>query len=232
MSEAQQQDIVNWFNKTYKNRGQLYLRPKTAYYVFLEMLKAKKGQSYLDIACGLGRLLEVGQEYGLNTSGIDISDVAIEKCKAQFPELDLRVTNAEALPFEDGSFDLVTCIGSLERMLNHKKVLQEMKRVGKEDCQYCILVRNADTKSWKYYKTLLGFKNKKGHQDAKSLTQWQQLFKSSGFKILKVYPDQYDIKKTQNFLSFGLKKIDYKKIEQQENGLSNTGKFIFILKKK
>ena len=232
MSNTQQQEIINWFNKTYKNRGQLYLRPKTAYYIFLEMLEAKSGHSYLDIACGLGRLLDVGQEYNLKTSGIDISDVAIEKCKAQFPDLDLRVANAETLPFEGTSFDLVTCIGSLERMLNHKKVLQEMIRVGKKDCKYCILVRNANTKSWKYLKTFLGLKNKKGHQDAKSLDHWSELFESSGFKILKVYPDQYQIKKTQKILNFGLKKIDYKKIEVPKSGLSNTGKFIFILQKR
>ncbi|WP_299111713.1 class I SAM-dependent methyltransferase [uncultured Winogradskyella sp.] len=231
MTANRQQEVTKWFNGTYSKRGNWYLRPTKAYYIFLELLGAKEGQKYLDIACGLGRLLEASTEYGLDSYGIDISSVAIEKIKEKFPDFNARVANAEELPFNDKTFDLVTCIGSLERMLNIPLALQEMQRVGKQDCNYCILVRNSEANSWKYIKALLNLKNKKGHQDAKNLEEWTTIFKTAGYKIDGVYPDQYSIIKKLKLRSFGLKKINYKQLVNDNNPITKTEKFIFLLKK-
>jgi len=56
-----QEQITQWFNNTYAKRGFWYLRPKQAYFIYLEILKAKPNQKLLDIACGLGRLLEASE---------------------------------------------------------------------------------------------------------------------------------------------------------------------------
>ena len=59
---TKQQSVADWFDQTYRLRGNSYLRPKQAYYIFLRMLGVNKGQKILDVACGLGRLLEVAIE--------------------------------------------------------------------------------------------------------------------------------------------------------------------------
>ena len=226
-----QEQIIQWFNNTYSKRGFWYLRPKHAYYIYLEVLEAKANQKLLDIACGLGRLLEASQDYGVEPYGIDISSVAIAKAKERFPNFKLQEANAEDLPFEDNTFDLITCIGSLERMVNRLDALKEMQRVGTNDCKYCFLVRNSETTSWQFFKKYLGLKNEKGHQDAKNLEAWKTLFNTAGFDVVNVYPDQYPLMKQKRLQSLGLKKINYKALVHSKQPIEKANEFLFVLKK-
>src|SRR6056297_1473121 len=97
--DNKQEEIKNWFNKTYSSRGKLYLRPVKAYYIFLELLAVEPGSKLLDVACGLGRLLEAATEYKCALSGIDISDVAVGKAQKKLPKANIVQGNAEELPF-------------------------------------------------------------------------------------------------------------------------------------
>jgi len=229
--EEDQEQIVRWFDNTYSKRGFWYLRPKSAYYIYLEILEAQANQKLLDIACGLGRLLEASQEYKVIPYGIDISSVAIAKAQERFPMFNLQVANAENLPFNDGTFDIMTCIGSLERMVNLEKVLKEMLRVGNEDCKYCFLVRNSETTSWQFFKKYLGLKNKQGHQDAKNLQEWNSVFKNAGFKVIKVYPDQYPLMKRIKRNNLWLKKVNYKRIVKTQMPIEKANEFLYLVKK-
>lgn len=229
-SESQEQ-IAQWFNTTYSKRGSWYLRPVQAYFIYLELLEAKSGQKLLDIACGLGRLLEASQDYNVIPYGIDISEVAIAKTQERFPDFNLRFANAEALPFDDHSFDLITCIGSLERMIHTHEALKEMLRVGHAESKYCILVRNSETTSWQFFKTFLRLKNKKGHQDAKNLSNWRSIFENAGFEVIAVYPDQYPLMKARRRRSLWLKQIDFKHIIQGNKVIEKANEFLFLLKK-
>nr|WP_321236190.1 class I SAM-dependent methyltransferase [uncultured Psychroserpens sp.] len=226
-----QEQITEWFNNTYTKRGSWYLRPVHAYYIYLEILKAKADQKLLDIACGLGRLLDASQDYNVEPYGIDISDVAISKAKERFPNFNLSVANAERIPFDDNSFDLITCIGSLERMLNTQNALKEMLRVGKQNSKYCFLVRNSETTSWQFFKTFLGLKNKKGHQDAKNLKEWTSIFEAAGFDVVNVYPDQYPLMKKARLKNLWLKNINYKEIIKNHEPIEKANEFLFLLKK-
>ncbi|MEM9544459.1 MAG: class I SAM-dependent methyltransferase [Bacteroidota bacterium] len=228
---VKQKEVVDWFDKMYARRGEFYLRPVRAYYVFLTLLNATNKDKLLDVACGLGRLLEAASEYGCELTGIDISSVAVEKAKQKLPNANISVANAEELPFESNHFDLITCLGSLERMINLNKVLNELFRVGKPDAKYCFLVRNSNTASWKYLKKGLGLQNKKGHQGANSLMEWNHIFDACGFKVEDVWPDQYPIFKKQLLKSFGLRSIDYKTPLRGSISIENANEFIFILSK-
>jgi ubiquinone/menaquinone biosynthesis C-methylase UbiE len=53
----------------------------------------------LDIACGTGRFLPFA------THGVDISENMIEVAQNKFPDKDLKVADAESLPFEDQSVE-------------------------------------------------------------------------------------------------------------------------------
>ena len=229
--ESQQAGVAEWFNKTYATRGERYLRPAKAYLVFLELLKVKPGQQLLDVACGMGRLLEAAKTYECNLTGIDISKIAVDKAREKVPEASLHVGNAECLPFNDGQFEIVTCIGSLERFLEVKNALHEMHRVGSAQASYCVLVRNANTAIWKYVYEGLNLRNKQGHQDAKTLQQWNALFTDNGFEVVEVIPDQYPLQKRKKWLSLGLKSIDYRAVIPSRLPLACANEFIFMLRK-
>lgn len=230
-TSTQQAEIKSWFDQTYKKRGEWYLRPVKAYYVFLELLEAKQNDNLLDVACGLGRLLEAASEYGCNLHGVDLSSIAVDKARVKLPQANILEANAEKLPFTNGQYDLITCLGSLERMIDLPAVLKELYRVGTEDAKYCFLVRNSNTASWKYIKKGLGLKNKKGHQGANTLEGWTALFKDTGFVVNDVWPDQYPIFKKQKLSSLGFKKVNYKKPVRNSQPIEETNEFVFLLKK-
>ncbi len=228
--ETTQDVIKEWFNKTYKLRGDLYLRPVRAYKIFPKLLGVKKGDKILDVACGLGRLLQACIPYDVGLYGVDISDVAVDKAKQNVPEAIIKEGNAEYLEFDNEIFDYVTCLGSLERMIDLKKVLSEIHRIAKRDAKFCFLVRNKNGFTW-LIKKKLGIVNKTGHQGAKSYREWEQLFIESGYKILNVYPDQYPIKKRELITSLGLGKVDYKSVSKPLIPLKYVHEYIFILSK-
>ncbi|MCU0865772.1 MAG: class I SAM-dependent methyltransferase [Planctomycetes bacterium] len=186
-----QAEIAAWFDATYRRKGLRYLRPPRAYPIFLQLLGARPGQRLLDVACGAGLVLAAARDRGVVPSGIDLSREAIELSHRLLPGVDAQVGNAEQLPFADGTFDHITCLGSLERFLDRRRALREMARVGKPTVRCCLLVRNASTLVWRFWRQGLGRREVQGHQDACTLAQWRELFDSEGFVVERVLPDQW-----------------------------------------
>lgn len=200
MNQEKQDSIKRWFDRVYDTRGYSYLRPQSAYEIFATILSIRKKQKHLDVACGLGLLIKEFTKQGAEVSGIDLSEVAVQKSKLLCPNAHIQQGNAENLPFEDESFDSITCIGSLERMIDRHKVLNEQLRVLKRDGQVCLMVRNSQNFTWKYIWRPLGLINKKGHQDAMNFRQWVELFENSGLQITHVYPDHWPYYRLQKIL--------------------------------
>jgi len=69
----------------------------------------------------------------------------IEQCYKNFSGDDrahFAVGNATGLPFEDGFFDAVTCLGVIDRIEQYPVALREMARVLKEDGTLIVAVGN------------------------------------------------------------------------------------------
>ncbi len=229
---TKQEEIAEWFDNTYKQRANLYLRPIEAYEVFLSLLDPQKGDKLLDVACGVGRILQAAEKYQIDGYGIDISKQAVLLAKKNLPNANIQVANAETIPFPDDYFDAVTCIGSLERFLSLETALKEQIRVTKKGGKLCVMVRNSNTLRWQILKKGLGMVNKKGHQGAKDLETWTSIFENLQLQIINVYRDQWPIKKLKKWSTLGLKKVDYASIEAGLLPIQYSGEFIFLLKKK
>ena len=80
------------------------------------------------------------------------------------PDGDFHAIPAEKLPFADASFDLVSCLGSLEHFVEPVVSLREMARVARGDAQFLILVPNADFLTRKL--KLFGGTNQKDAKEA------------------------------------------------------------------
>lgn len=183
--------VAAWFDATYARLGRRYLRPPDAYPIFVQLLGARPGERLLDVACGPGLLLDAARARGLETCGVDISHQALVQLRGSLPGTGAARADAERLPFADGSFDHVTCVGALERMFDRPRALSEMARVGRPGARYCFMVRNARTLVWRLYREALGKRNVDGHQDALDLEAWRALFADSGFELLEVHADQW-----------------------------------------
>lgn len=143
--EKEIEDIKRYRRRFYDNRSQVYdeilLRDnmsKPEMDGFKHLVKIKKGEIVLDIATGTGiYLLEMAKD-GALCYGIDISPKMLSQLKLKIKQRgledrikEIRVGEADALPYQDSFFDLVTCIGMLEYYpLEYAEiVLTEIRRV-------------------------------------------------------------------------------------------------------
>ena len=71
-------------------------------------LDVRAGDTLVDIACGAGLAVELAGLRGARCAGIDASARLIAVARDRNPNADLRVGDMHALPWEDGTFDVVT----------------------------------------------------------------------------------------------------------------------------
>lgn len=91
----------------------------------------------LEVGCGTGaelmRLVDFGAAPG-NLIGVDMLPNRVAAGKERFPNLDLRVANAERLEFPDAAFDMVlaiTLFSSIRGGTMSRNVAREIERVMK-----------------------------------------------------------------------------------------------------
>ena len=81
----------------------------------------------LDVGCGTGANLIMLSKYG-DAEGVDVSEDALAFCRERGLDK-VRLGAGEALPYEDGTFDLVTAFDVVEHMDDDLAGLSEMYRV-------------------------------------------------------------------------------------------------------
>lgn len=182
--------VAEFYDNTYYRdaSSQAVARPSRHLYRLAERLDVARGEQVLDIACGVGDWLRVVAERGGEVSGIDISKEAIQVCRERLEKGRFEVGVAEQLPFADSSFDLVTCLGSLEHFLDQPAALGEMFRVARPGARVVILVPNSGflTHRLGLYQ---GTYQQAVKETLRSLEQWQQLFEAQGIEILQRWRD-------------------------------------------
>jgi ubiquinone/menaquinone biosynthesis C-methylase UbiE len=86
----------------------------------------------LDAATGTGlvlRALKPRLADDARLTGVDLSARMLEVARAQTPNATFLLSDATALPFDDGSFDLVTCVTAIHLMPDAGAALREWARV-------------------------------------------------------------------------------------------------------
>ena len=146
------------------------------------------GDAVLDIACGLGEWLHVCATDGAKVHGVDLSERAIEYCSKHMPDGEFHAVPAENLPFADGQFNFVSCLGSLEHFVEPVVSLNEMMRVAKAGAKFLILVPNAGFLTRKL-KLFGGTNQKEAKEVAQTLDEWDNLFEQAGLRVTRKWKD-------------------------------------------
>jgi ubiquinone/menaquinone biosynthesis C-methylase UbiE len=122
----------------------------------MQELEGKKFATLLDVGCGTGSFLsKVSNKFDVKVSGIDISPGMIEKSRELLGgQADLRVGDSEHLPWNDRSFDIVTCIASFHHFPSPVLVLKEMERVLRQGGSLIIADPWAPD-PWRYFANLI-----------------------------------------------------------------------------
>jgi SAM-dependent methyltransferase len=130
MAALKQRLKATWMAGDY-GRFATYLEPGAL--DFLDRLAVPLGTRMLDVACGAGQIAIPAARAGVNVTGIDIAanSIAQARARARAEGLDVRFDegDAEDLPYEDASFDLVVSLIGAMFAPRPEQVAAELARV-------------------------------------------------------------------------------------------------------
>lgn len=98
----------------------------------VEAADIQSGQHVLDVACGTGILARTIVERVMpngSVTGVDINPAMLSVARRIAPEVEWRVGDAQALPYEDACFDIVCSQFGLMLFPSPQNALEEMARV-------------------------------------------------------------------------------------------------------
>jgi SAM-dependent methyltransferase len=95
----------------------------------LGALEPLAGARLLDVGCGVGLLLREAADRGAWIAGVDAAAELLEVARWALPDADLRVAALEALPYDNGRFDVVTACNALRYAEDQPAALAELLRV-------------------------------------------------------------------------------------------------------
>jgi SAM-dependent methyltransferase len=91
----------------------------------------RTGQAVLDVGCGTGVLARTAADLvgpSGSVTGLDLNEAMLTVARRTRPDLTWRQGSADALPFEDGSFDVVLSQMALMFFPDHARAVAEMAR--------------------------------------------------------------------------------------------------------
>jgi ubiquinone/menaquinone biosynthesis C-methylase UbiE len=108
---------------------------KIAHDHLLWALPPQPGERWLDVATGTGEIARPVARAGAQVTALDLAPELIETARAKAAAEDLEIAfevgDAEALPYEDASFDTVTSTFGVMFTPDHAAAARELARVCK-----------------------------------------------------------------------------------------------------
>lgn len=150
----------------------------------------KNPSKILDVGCASGFLTsQIANFFPSSESfGVDSYKKAIKFGQKLYPNIKFRYADAHKLPFKDRSFDLITCIETLEHLEDPKGAICEMYRVLKND-GYILIGQDTDNLLFKIIWMIWTKRSGKvwhnSHLHPYNPKQLEKLIKECGLKIIK-----------------------------------------------
>ncbi len=180
-------ELRQYYNRRFSERP---LRAREGFYSWIaRKVPPAEGSTVLDIACGGGYLLQKLQPNNCNLFGCDIATEALRIAQREAPEAQFAVADAEKLPYQDSSFDMVYNLGSLEHFLDMETAAREMRRVLRPQGSAVVMVPNSRYigDMWRKLTLRGGADHHQLLERFGSLGEWRELLESNGFKVREVF---------------------------------------------
>lgn len=106
----------------------------------LARAEVAKATSILDVGCGPGLAGQVFARKVPRVAGVDATAPFIEIARRRLPSGDFRIAEMEELPYEDGSFDVISSFNAFQYAASPISALREARRVAKPNGAIIIAV--------------------------------------------------------------------------------------------
>lgn len=123
-------------------------RARDIYQFTRRYVPSEEKKTYLDIGCNKGFLLAAAAEAGCDVHGVELVTELIRPFCNTYPEFSQQVYSDKfqdvARRFQDGHFNMITCIDVVEHFEDPLSDLQEVKRILKDDGVFVIQTPDID----------------------------------------------------------------------------------------
>jgi SAM-dependent methyltransferase len=170
-------------------KAETYVRGRPDYPIEVDRwlrtkLELSKDRRVLDLGAGTGKFSKVLLATGAKVVALDAVPAMLSQLSERYPEVEAKLGNAEALPFEEASFDAVVCAQSFHWFAT-AAVLSEIRRVLKPGGHLGLIwnIRD-DSVGWisALAKIIEPFE---GDVPRYQTQQWRSLFPAEGFGPLE-----------------------------------------------
>lgn len=146
-----------------------------------------KGSTLIDVGCAEGETTLGLQRAGYRMAGIDSDPALVDALKAKPGgcEVDVRVGDATAMSFPDGSFDGALLIEVIEHVDETDELLAEIHRVLKPGARLCVGLPTAYTERV-YWRLHPEYARNATHVTIFSLDRLRRHLRQAGFDIVAV----------------------------------------------
>jgi ubiquinone/menaquinone biosynthesis C-methylase UbiE len=135
---------IEWGSKEFFDEVERFRYETQPFMERIVGFKKFAGKTLLEVGCGLGTDLLEFAKGGALVTGVDLTPQSIELVKKRFAfaniPVDARVSDAEHLPFDDNSFDVVYSFGVLHHTPNTQQSIDEVFRVLKPGGKIVIML--------------------------------------------------------------------------------------------
>ena len=112
---------------------------RAVYVEVIKKLALKKGTLLLDVGCGAGVASQLAFSENATITGLDASADLLNIARKRVPDGDFMIGDIESLPYENGTFDIVTGYNSFQYAGNPLLALKEARRVAKQGATIVIV---------------------------------------------------------------------------------------------
>jgi SAM-dependent methyltransferase len=174
------------YNAVYS--GAEYGEREALYELVLGLLGATHDAPVLDVGCGTGPFLGHATPRGLRCVGLDLSDAALETARTRGLG-PLVHAQGERLPFGDGAFRFLVCLGNLEHFLDPSAGARELHRVLSPEGRAVVMLPNAYYSGdlWRLVTTGRGPDHHQAIDRFASCAEWRRLLEEAGLRIDSVH---------------------------------------------
>jgi SAM-dependent methyltransferase len=110
-----------------------------AYEAVFDRTKLGAGSACCDLGCGSGLAAAIAAGRGARVTGLDAAEPLLAIARARVPAGDFRQGELEDLPFENGTFDLVTGFNSFQYAADPVRALAEARRITRREGRVVVM---------------------------------------------------------------------------------------------